>query len=477
MFGLKIRKILPYLICFVFFLAYAALSVVRHLHYGSFGFDLGLTDQVVWEYSQFHAPITTIDHIPFISNLFVHVELIYILFAPFYWIYNNVITFILLQAFFATASGIPVFLLAKKHGLNKFICYALLVSYLMFYGVQNALWFDVHSTVFGTSFLSWFIYFLDAGYLWPSLTAFLLTIISKENYAAMTLLVSFVYLVYRREKRQFLFIGLSILYLCLIFGIYYPHFAGGYRFQSQQGLFGGLNLLDFINTKDKLQVIGYTFAWTGLLSLLQPVFLIPLIGNLASYFILGREVSTAQGLFLQYRIELAPLLFLATVYGIERIKKLNSAWTGLYLLLCLMIFQYQLHLPLSYLTKGYFWHEPASVKNINTIIFDIPADASVVAQDNIIPHVSHRLNIFTLWPDKKTFLSDSPCGKVVCDWFRWTDRPQYLIVDTGPDWDIRHLLANREDYINGLNNLEKAKIISKFKQKGNAVLYKIQKQP
>jgi uncharacterized membrane protein len=471
-------KILPYLICFIFFLAYAALSVVRHLHYGSFGFDLGLTDQVIWEYSKFKAPITTIDHVPFISNLLVHTEFIYLLLAPFYWIYNSVITFILAQVFVATASGIPIFFLARKHGLNKFISYVLLVSYLTFYGVQNALWFDAHSAVFGAGLLAWFIYFLDSKYLLRSLVAFFLTIICKENFAAMTLLVSFVYFIYRREKRQSLFISLSAVYLLLIFGVYFSHFVpGGYRFQSNQGLFGGISLWNLVNTPDKLQAISYTFAWTGLLSLLQPIFLIPLVGNLASYFILGRNVSTAQGLFLQYRVELAPLLFLATIYGIERIKKLNSVWISVYLLLCVIVIQYTLHLPLSYLTKAWFWHEPAGVKNINTIINFIPPNASVVSQNNITPHISHRDEIFTLWPDKKTFLIDSPCGKSTCDWFHWAGNPAYLIVDTGVDWDIRHLLANREDYSNGLNNLKKAGIITKFRQKGDAVLYRILKNP
>jgi uncharacterized membrane protein len=473
----RLNKYLPFAICFIFFLAYALLSVVRHLHFGSFGFDLGLNDQIIWEYSKFRPPITTIDHVPFISNLLVHLDLIFIFISPIFWIFDNTISLLILQAFVASFSAIPIFLLTKKHNLNKFVSYAILISYLMFYGVQNALWFDFHSSVFGTSFLAWYIYYLDTKHFYLSFAAFILAIISKENYAAMTFLISLSYFIYRKEKRQFLFIGLSLLYLFLIFGIYFTHFVpGGYRFQSKEGLTAGISLLDLINSSDKLKVIGYTFGWTGFLSFLNPIFLVPIIGNLGLYFMLGRDVSTAQGLFLQYRIELAPLLFLATIYGIKQIKKLNSTWIGIYLLILSMILQYVLHLPLSYLTKPYFWHEPESVRNINSIISFIPDNASVVSQNNIIPHISHRSDIFTLWPTTKSFVGNSPCEKPTCEWFRWSGNPSYLIVDTSNDWDIRHLLANRAEYISGLNNLEKNKVISKYKQKGNAILYKVKEQ-
>lgn len=345
----------------------------------------------------------------------------------------------------------------------------------MFYGVQNALWFDVHSTVFGTSFLAWFIYFLDNKNLRASLITFFLVISCKENYAGMTLLISTVYLLYRREKRQLLFMGLSCLYLLIVFGFYFPS-IGGYRFQSKQGLLGGISVFDFFSTTEKIEVIGYTFAWTGLLSLLQPLFLLPIIGNLASYFILGRDVSTAQGLFLQYRVELAPLLFLGTIYGIKRIKLLNNVWIGFYILLCAFIFQYAMHLPLSYLSKEWFWKEPASVKNINEIINLLPKNASVVAQNNIVPHISNRDSIFILYPTTKDFVENSPCGKKSCNWLSWVGNPEFLIVDISTDWDERSFLINRESFMDGLKNLEKNNVIVKYREKENAFLYKIVKK-
>ena len=54
----------------------------------------------------------------------------------------------------------------------------------MFFGVQNALWFDVHTSVWGTAFFMWFIYFMDNDNRKLSIITFLLAIGSKENMAA-----------------------------------------------------------------------------------------------------------------------------------------------------------------------------------------------------------------------------------------------------------------------------------------------------
>jgi hypothetical protein len=140
--------------------------------------------------------------------------------------------------------------------------------------------------------------------------------------------------------------------------------------------------------------------------------------------------------------------------------------------------QYSLHLPLSYLSKQWFWYESPSVKTINSVITNfIPQNATIVSQNNITPHLSERKSIYTLFPNTKDFIKNSPCGQKTCNWFRWAGEPEYLIIDTSKDWDIRHMLANRGDYINGLKNLEKTGVVKIYKQEGTTILYKVLKNP
>ncbi len=474
----RLLKLLPYVICTIFFIAYSTLSIVRHNHYQSYGYDLGINDQVVWEYSQFKTPITTIDHVPFISKLDVHVEFVYALLSPFYWIWSDPRMLLILQAGFVCFSGLAIYFLARHYKLHIWIAFALLFSYLMFYGVQNALWFDAHSTTFATAFFAWFLYFLVSKKTRWAIVFFMLAITSKENLAAKTFLTSIVYFLVSKKKIGLYFTIASFLYLAFTFGIYFPDFvSGGYRFDNPDGLFSNLNPLLMINTTEKLQVYLYTFLSYGFLSILNPLYLIPVFGNLASYFVLGNNVSTAQGLFLQYRIGLAPLMSWATIAAIAKYKWLNKKSVAIYLILCVLTVQYVLHLPLSYLTKQWFWTQPQAVKNIDLLKTYIPKSASLISQNNITPHVSQRYSIFTLWPTLKDFKKNSPCGKVTCNWFRWAGNPQYLIVDTSIDWDIRHLLVDRKDFIDGINNLEKAKVIKIYQKEKSATLYKILQNP
>ncbi len=469
--------LLALFICTIFFVAYSALSAVRHLNYQSFGFDLGINDQVVWKYSQFQLPITTVDHVPFIPKYYVHIELIYLLISPFYWIWEKARMLLILQAGFVCFSGMAIFFLAKHYKLHILLQFALLFTYLMFYGVQNALWFDAHSSPFGAAFVACFIYFLISNRTKWTVFFFLLAITAKENIPQVTFLITFVYFLVTRNKLAAYLCIASLLYLVIIFSVYFPYIAGGYRFQSSGGLFSNLDPSLMFNTTEKQQVYFYTFLTYGFLPFLNPLYLIPVFGNLASYFILGSNVSTAQGLFLQYRIGLAPLMSWALIETIAKFKWLNNKYVALYLILCTLGVQYILHLPLSYLTKETFWTQPKSVINITQLIQNIPPTSSVVSQNNITPHLTHRDIIFTLYPIKKDFHSHSPCGQITCDWFRWESTPTYLMIDTSEDWDIRHLLADRKDYIQGLKNLEKAGVIEKYKQIGNAVLYKVKVNP
>jgi uncharacterized membrane protein len=352
-------------ICFLFFIAYTILGIIRHNHYGSFGYDLGIDDQLVWKFSRIKPPITTIDDTPFSLSFTNHLELIFTFLSPIYWFWNDVRMLLIIQAFFITFSAIPVFLLAKKYKLTTFLSYTLLIGYLSFYGIQHALWFDVHSAVFGTAFIMWFIYFLDVKKtLWASIV-FLLALTSKENIALMCFLISFVFLIRTRQRYYLYFCLASILYLFIIFGVYFPYFVkGGYHYQDERGLFSDASPTYLFDTAEKRMVIFYSLLTYGFLPLLNPLYIIPFLGNLASYFILGRNVTTAQGLFLHYRVEIAPLLVFATIFTIAKFKILNTKYTAFYLLFCYILVQYTLHLPLSYLVKPWFWTEPASVKNI-----------------------------------------------------------------------------------------------------------------
>jgi uncharacterized membrane protein len=465
-------------LCLLFFVAYAVLSITRHQHYQSFGYDLGINNQVVWRYSTFQLPITTSDPFPEKSKLATHIELVYALIAPFYWLWSSARMLLLVDALITCSAGIAVYLLAKKRNIHPIISLSLVIGFLGFYGVQNAMWFDVHSASFAAAFLLWFLYFLDARRYFAAMLFFFLAITAKENIALLTFLISIVYFLGRRTRESFAFAVVSLLYLLFVYLIFFPYIMqNAYLYQNSHGLLSNLNPHSLTDTAEKREAIFYSFAAFGFLPLLSVTLLIPIIGDFLTYFVLASELTAAHGIYMHYRITLAPLLVWATILTISRIKRLNHPYTALYLLFCTLLVQYLLHLPLSYLTKSWFWSKPAGAVHIEKLKTALSATDAVVAQNNIIPHISQRDKIYTLYPQKKEFPTHSPCNEKICDWFRWDGNPDYLFVDASEDWDARHLLIDRTQFISGIENLQRAGIIKPDRQSGSATLYRIMAHP
>lgn len=469
---------LAILICLAFFIAYSVLSVVRHNHYNSFGYDLGINNQLVWRYSTFQLPITTSDPFPEEMKLTTHVEIVYALISPIYWFWSTARMLLITDAFFMCFSGIAVFLLARKKKIIAPLTLVILTSYLMFYGVQNAMWFDVHSASFAAGFLAWLIYFLEnKNYKLASLF-FLLAITAKENIAILTFLIGLVYFLKQKEKIALVFMGISLAYLFFIYAVYFPHIIQKeYLYQNNSGFLSNLNPLSLVDVPEKREAIFYSFASFGFIPIAAPVYLLPTLGDFATYFIVASDLTGSHGIFMHYRVTLAPLMIWALIVSLGKYKKLNTKYIAVYLLTCTLLVQYFLHLPLSYLTKEWFWQEPSGVKNINALRKELEQSDAVVAQNNIIPHISHRDKIYTLYPKKMDFTENSPCGDKTCDWFRWDGNPQYLFIDSSPEWDIRHLLTNRENYFSGIENLKNAGVIEEYRSLGSAVIYKVNKNP
>ena len=164
------------LVCGIFATCYSTLSIVRHSHYASYGYDLGINDQTIWRYSRFEPPISTIAPFPERSKLELHVEFVYALVAPFYWLWSTRRFLLIISAIVMCSGGLAAYLLAKHRLKGEFISFSMTISYLLFYGLQFAAWFDVHSSGFGAAFLMWFLYSLDRRMKKLSLLFFFLTV-------------------------------------------------------------------------------------------------------------------------------------------------------------------------------------------------------------------------------------------------------------------------------------------------------------
>jgi len=367
--------------------------------------------------------------------------------------------------------------LAKHYKLNNFVSNSLFGCYLAFFGLQFAVWSDVHTLVFGVAFLSWYLYFLSTKKTKLTYLFLLLAILCKEDIALLTLLISCTYFIFNKSKTPLITGAISLTYLLFLFLIYFPNVVpGGYHFANPNGLLSDLNPYYFIDSVEKQKTLLYSIGWFGFLPLLSFIYTIPFLGDLAHYFVLGHVAVRTEGIFLHYRSSVGLLLVWPTIIAISKYKQLNNWKVGLYLVFCAMLLQYYLHLPLSYLTKKWFWNLPPETSNIYYILETTPKDAAIVTQNNIAPHLTHRDQIYTLFPSVRDFPKNSPCGVVGCRWFRVGGDPKLLLVDIGPSWNILNLLGTREDFFDGIKNLEKNGNIVLINQKNSTKLYRVIKK-
>jgi uncharacterized membrane protein len=111
--SLKRNKYLVLLISIVSS-AYSALSILRHRHFESSAFDLGIFDQVVWLYSRFEIPYTTIRANRLDENILSdHFHPILILLAPIFWLTDKVEALLVAQACLFAIAMVPIFFFTK----------------------------------------------------------------------------------------------------------------------------------------------------------------------------------------------------------------------------------------------------------------------------------------------------------------------------------------------------------------------------
>lgn len=132
--------------------AYAAYSVVNHLHLGTTTYDAVIFDQAVRGYATFGPPVSPAlnehtGYAPGVSVLGDHFSPIVALLAPLYWIHDGLVTLLVAQAALFAAAVPPLWVLTRR-ALGPVPAYLVAIAYAASWEVQNAVAFDVHEVAF-----------------------------------------------------------------------------------------------------------------------------------------------------------------------------------------------------------------------------------------------------------------------------------------------------------------------------------------
>ncbi|HKS26613.1 MAG TPA: DUF2079 domain-containing protein [Pyrinomonadaceae bacterium] len=394
---------------------YSALSILRHLHFNT-GLDIAIFDQSIWHYSRFSAPLCTVRLNAAENLLGDHFHPILISLAPLYWIAGRAEVLLIAQAVLIALSIIPIFFFASQR-IGRAGAGIIALAYSLFWGIQRTVEFEFHEVAFAVPLIAFAVYFIDIRKRAAYFICFLLLILTKEN---LTVLVAFfgIYLLSKKLYRDgIIAVALGALSFPLITKAIIPYIAGRqYTYWSYQN-FGpgplsaaktlilkpGLLFRTLVTPRVKLKTIWLIFSPFLLLSLASPLFI------LAIPLLLERFLSDKPNFWVDtyhYTATISPVLAMATVDALHRLTSLIKASRARALsiyIACSIILAINLimlrDMPLWTLTTSDLLHFSQTERAGYDALSLIPAGASVLAQEPIMPHLTQRPYIFRFNPD------------------------------------------------------------------------------
>jgi len=158
-----VARWLPWAVAAVLAVYYAAVSIRRHIDLLTSAYDLGIYDQAVRSYSQWHLPYDTIQG-PHFDVLGDHFSPALAVLAPLYWIHDSPTTLLAAQGALIALGVVPLMKWALQSvGLGAALVVAF--GYGMSFGVANAVTFDFHEVALAAPLLAFAVVAFGQGRL------------------------------------------------------------------------------------------------------------------------------------------------------------------------------------------------------------------------------------------------------------------------------------------------------------------------
>lgn len=384
------------------FLLYAAIltgvGFMRHAALETRAFDLGIFAQAVWNtangsflYSSLKGGICLLGD---------HVSPILALLAPFYFLWPDPRTLLILQALAAASCLFPLRVLAKEKTNDSFVTFIFCLAYFFYLPTRNVLHEDFHPEVLVEPFIFLAFLFLERRQITRFLLCVLLMVSAKENMLLIAFALGFYAFLFKGLPRlgTFLMISSAALFWFetqrlvpwlsrapyLYQGSYrhlLAHFPLGLAApllhpQSWEYLFKVFSPLLFLS-----------FFHLPALLLTCPILMQNLLSENEVYRSIGYHYTTG----------LTPFIFISAVYGLTSIARKFEKFGNLKRLLAvLLIFASILRAaPSEYY---YFWqslsHRSPERDLIRKKLSQIPGKYSVLTHNNLIPQLCNRRNVY-----------------------------------------------------------------------------------
>lgn len=400
------------LLCLFFMLAGSIVSVNRYWQYEVFFYDFGIFDQAIWKVSRFTPPI--IDHLV-VSGKWIfadHFNPSIFIFSPLFWLTDKSEILLIAQSVFVGISGVVIYLLGRKVTKNNFFSLSIVVCYLFFIGLQNAIISDFHEVTVMVLPLSITFWAIIQRKIRLYILFLLITLGFKESTFLLGIGIGFFILI---AERKWWKIGIGTILASIIYGIItikfvIPYFSGGF-YQYTPTLQDGIvtNIQGFFDSGIKQRTIFYSFFSFGFLPLFAPSFWPLFLQDFASRF-LPQFSGSRWDLGLHYSAQISPLLAISSFYSFrflqkfKNIKAHNTLLSITLIIIAMYLYHFVFHGPLALVYNPAFYAHTKDFTFLDKLIEKVPHDVKVMAQNNLATRFTHQ----PVWLLRDSFGTYSP---------------------------------------------------------------------
>lgn len=391
-------------------LAFALLGVLaiyRHDSFRSHALDLGYLDQVAWNTAHGDFFANTIKSSTWSSYFEGHFAPAIAVVVPLLLIWDDVRAMLLLQAGVLVLAGMPIYALFREHG--QWLALGVLVAFFANPWLHRANLQDFHTMLLAAPLISLAVFGVHRQRYTLAGLSLLATLFVKEDMGLVLALFGLYLLLFERERAWrwgvvLLIAGPAWLVLVTLFVIPAIASAGEYRILTSRYAFLGDSLSDALRTlaRDPLILAKQVFRREKVVAsvqLLASMGFLPLLGCglllIALPLIWYLQLSDDRGLALLKEWHAAtylPVFFGAIFAAFRRLPSRGRPIAAGVLLLAAT---------LAFILEGsalQILREPGMAPDrrevARSLIAQIPPEASVSAQDELLPHLSHRREIY-----------------------------------------------------------------------------------
>jgi uncharacterized membrane protein len=204
-------------------IVFGRLVVLRHDHWRTIDFDLGIHDQSIWLLSRFQ-DFVTVRGLPVFGH---HATFGYFFLVPFAWLGAGPNFWNVLQVVAIASSAIPLYLLAKHRLKNSWMASVLGIVWLLQPPLQFFAWETFHPEVMAIPFLLWAYWAAERDRRLLYWVMVVIALSWKEDVALFVVVLGVVQLVRHRRRLGLMTMGLAVAWFAVFALWMVPHIAGG----------------------------------------------------------------------------------------------------------------------------------------------------------------------------------------------------------------------------------------------------------